>query len=74
MVVQFAGDRHADGGNAMNWGWPQYVEFGMLFLAAGLELAKDGQPKTGKHNFFTTVLALGFAAYLLYAGGFWTPK
>ena len=38
----------------------------------GLALARHGEPETGKHSVFTTLIAVGLMAWLLWEGGFWS--
>ena len=50
--------------------WPQlfYISFtlgGLLFL-----LFNHGQPRTGRHNFYISLVVTIFVFWLLYKGGF----
>lgn len=54
------------------WQWPQiawacFVGFGLVCA-----IAKDGEPRTGKHSLALSMLALCISATLLYFGGFFT--
>ena len=35
----------------------------------GINLAKDGEPKDGKYNFFATLIATGIIVFLYYKAG-----
>jgi hypothetical protein len=51
-------------------GWAQVTWIVLIGIGIGLECAKHGEPKTGRHNGWTQVIAAGLVAGLLYAGGF----
>lgn len=51
--------------------WPQVVMLALYFIQIGFSLSKHGEPKTGKHNFFVSVIATAIGAWILYKGGFW---
>ena len=53
-------------------GWPQIVYIGLVCLALGLTMANHGKPRTGKHNFWSLLIAEGLALWLLLAGGFFS--
>jgi hypothetical protein len=50
--------------------WPQITYLVLAVLGIGISLAKHGEPKTGEHNFLTTVLAFALICWILYEGGF----
>jgi len=50
----------------------QIAMIALLAMGAGVALAKNGQPNTGKHNFFSTLIAQGVLVSILYWGGFWS--
>ncbi len=39
-------------------------------LELGVNLAKDGEPRTGNHSFLYTFITIGFWVALLWWGGF----
>ena len=39
-------------------------------LSLGVDLAKHGQQRTGKYNFWASLLAFGIIVFCLYMGGF----
>lgn len=53
-------------------GWPQIAVIGLWAAGIGLALARHGEPETGKHSVFTTLIAVGLMAWLLWEGGFWS--
>lgn len=50
--------------------WPQIVWIGLVCLGVGVSLAKDGEPKTGNHNFVADCAGYALGLTLLYFGGF----
>ena len=54
----------------MQFGIPQIIQLGIMFLALGLSMAQHGKPKTGKESFWTTLVAIGIQFGILYWGGF----
>lgn len=50
--------------------WPQITYLVCVLLVLGVELAKDGEPKTGNYNFALGVVGTVFGLVLLYCGGF----
>lgn len=53
--------------------WPQWVYLGLLVLALGIDLERNGQPKTGKHSFFGSLLGVSISGFVLWKGGFFAP-
>lgn len=53
-----------------NWGWPQFVYAALLVLGIGLEMGRNGKPKTGNHDLVSSILATAFIVSILYYGGF----
>lgn len=51
-------------------GWPQITWLVIVMLGVGITLEQHGKPKTGKHNIWVTLVALGINVGLLNAGGF----
>lgn len=51
-------------------GWPQYVYLALLCVGVGMACAKHGEPKTGKHDGWTTLISAGLLIALLWSGGF----
>jgi|WetSurMetagenome_2_1015567.scaffolds.fasta_scaffold37656_9 hypothetical protein len=54
----------------MHFGIAQILILGLLILSLGISLAKHGEPKNGKENFFITLLGVALQITLLYFGGF----
>ena len=52
------------------WGWPQWLYAGMFLLSNLIALAKDGEPRTGKHEFGITLASTFVCAWILWMGGF----
>lgn len=50
--------------------WPQVTYLALLFLGLGMEAAKHGAARTGKHDIRVSIVASGLMFGLLYAGGF----
>ena len=51
-------------------GWPQIVWIILTAMGLGCSMVKHGEPKEGKENFWTVLIANAFVAYLLWQGGF----
>lgn len=49
---------------------PQFIYLALMLLGLGIALAKDGEPKTGNHNFWATFIGECLLCSLLYWGGF----
>lgn len=49
--------------------WPQFVILGLMFVALGINLAKDGEERS-PHSFFWTLIAVLLEMFVLSAGGF----
>jgi len=58
------------GGFFETFGAPQAIAVGVYSLLAGIYLAKNGDPRLGKYNIFTSLVAKAGWAGLLYWGGF----
>ncbi|CTR35241.1 putative phage-related lytic murein transglycosylase [Escherichia coli] len=52
--------------------WPQVVWSVTALLGMGMALARHGQPRTDKHNFWYQSLAVLIAGWLLWCGGFFS--
>lgn len=42
----------------------------LIVLGVGVDLAKHGEPKEGKHNFWLTLFVAALEIWLLYKAGF----
>ena len=49
---------------------PQLIYIALSLISLGIILAKHGEVKDGKHNFFTSLLLTVLVYWLLYEGGF----
>jgi len=49
---------------------PQIIWLAIALLSLGIELAKHGERKTDRHNFFLTLLATVLELVILSYGGF----
>jgi hypothetical protein len=58
----------------MYLGIPQIIYLILWLLGAGIAMAKHGEPKTGKYDFWTTLLSSILALGLLYWGGFFAGR
>lgn len=56
----------------MVFDWPQIIYLVLTLLGLGITLAKHGEPKKDKHNFYVTFVGSGLIVALLYWGGFFT--
>lgn len=50
--------------------WPQLVWLALVMIGLGVDVARHGQPKTGKYNFWSSLAAIPIAIAILYFGGF----
>jgi len=50
--------------------WPQLTYLALIGIGLGIALAKDGEPRDGKHNFIAFIIVHAITLYILYAGGF----
>lgn len=50
--------------------WPQVIWAVMALLGLGIEMARHGQPRTGKHSFWWQLSGTALVAGLLWSGGF----
>ena len=53
-------------------GWPQIVYIVLLTLGLGITMESHGKPRSGKTNFWVTLVCEGLVVGLLYAGGFFS--
>ncbi|QXF03598.1 MULTISPECIES: hypothetical protein [Xanthomonas] len=51
-------------------GAAQLIYLSLVMLELGLEIAKHGEPKTGRHNAGSTIVATILILALLWWGGF----
>ena len=56
--------------NIMHGNLPQLVYLAMSLMGMGLAMARHGQPKTGKNNFWSDIFITAIIFYILYSGGF----
>lgn len=49
---------------------PQVIYIGSILMSLGIDLAKHGESKGGRYNFWTGLLASGLHISLLARGGF----
>jgi hypothetical protein len=54
----------------MTLGIPQLIFLALIVLNLGIVMAKNGQPRSGKHSFVANLIADGLLLGLLYWGGF----
>lgn len=52
--------------------WPQVIWSVLALLGLGIELARHGQPRTGKHSFWWQLFGVVIATWLLWCGGFFS--
>ena len=52
------------------WGWPQYFFVAYYIFSIGVNLAKHGEPREGKFNFYAIVIGVVVEFLILKAGGF----
>lgn len=52
--------------------WPQVVWAVLVLLGLGIELARYGQARTGKHSFWWQLFGSVTVAWLLWCGGFFS--
>lgn len=51
-------------------GIPQILMIVIIAMGLGISMVEHGKPKTGKNNFFTSLIASVIEIALLYFGGF----
>ncbi|MEZ2132510.1 MULTISPECIES: hypothetical protein [unclassified Sinorhizobium] len=51
-------------------GWPQLVIIALSAMGVGINMAKHGEPRKGKFNFWIALSVAAIEMGLLYAGGF----
>lgn len=51
-------------------GWPQYLYLALMCIGVGMTCAKHGQPKSGEHDGWVTIISAGITVAILWAGGF----
>lgn len=49
--------------------WAVYVLLALHLLDLGINLGKHGEPKDGKYNFYTSLIATGIVIFLYYKAG-----
>lgn len=49
---------------------PAIIYLVLTMLGLGVAIEKNGQPRTGKHSFVTTLIVTAITCGLLYWGGF----
>jgi hypothetical protein len=52
---------------------PQVVILVLVCVGLGMELVRDGNPRTDKHSFWITLLSDTIVLALLWWGGFFNP-
>jgi hypothetical protein len=52
--------------------WPQITELCLMMFGLAYSLTNHGKPRTGKTSFLASLIAISFAAFIMYKGGFWT--
>lgn len=55
----------------MKFGIPQIIFTAWLLLGLGIMMAKHGEPREGKCNFWSGLLSTALQVILLYCGGFY---
>lgn len=50
----------------------QLVFIIMVGLSLGIAMGEHGKPKTGVHNFLTSLIAILIEVFILFMGGFFT--
>jgi soluble lytic murein transglycosylase-like protein len=53
-------------------GWPQITVIILFAIGLGVELAKHGKPRTGKHSFWWSLFGNVITIWLLWCGGFFS--
>jgi hypothetical protein len=51
-------------------GLPQLIYLALSLVGLGIELAKHGEPKSGRHDALSSVIASGVIFGILWWGGF----
>ena len=51
---------------------PQIIMIALLAMSIGIGLAKRGEPRKEKHNFWLSVFCVFAEAGILYSGGFFS--
>lgn len=54
----------------MIWNWPQITRAILAVFGLLSEASRDGKPKTGMHNFGTSLAGAMIVTAILYFGGF----
>lgn len=54
------------------WGWPQWAIIALFALGLAINAVRNGEPRTGNHEFSWTVIGVGINAWILWMGGFWS--
>ncbi|WNL50900.1 hypothetical protein Murka_0064 [Xanthomonas phage Murka] len=53
---------------------PQLIYLALMFVGIGIAVSKHGQPETGKHNAWVTLIASALVINLLLWGGFFSQQ
>lgn len=53
-------------------GVPQIIMIAMFAISLGISLAKHGEYRGDKYNFFTSLISVAIEAGILYWGGFFS--
>lgn len=53
-------------------GAPQIIYLALVLLGLGSHLAKHGEKKEGKYDFWSSLIAQGIIIWILAAGGFFS--
>lgn len=56
-----------------SWHWPQWTQAIIGILTLLINAVENGNPRKGNYNFSLAVFAVAMSAWILWAGGFWTP-
>lgn len=54
----------------MKIGFPQLIWLILLALGLGINLAKHGEKRTDKYNFWSSLIGAIISFWIVYAGGF----
>ena len=49
--------------------WAGYTILSLILISIGISMAKHGEPRTDKYNFFTTLVSNAILVTLYYFGG-----
>lgn len=51
--------------------WPQITMAVLYAIGVGFSIAKHGEPRTGTHNMWNSLISVLLGIWLLNEGGFW---